>query len=90
MQRIMGRVKVSDELWATLEWALRRHLERCHQDARLAREGNQKPAALARWDADYERAVEAYKIIIGRDPTNGAPTWSKRRLGCRLSRQDNW
>ena len=80
MQRIIGgRVKVSDELWSTLEWALRRHLERCHQDACLAREGNQKPGAIERWDAEYERAVEAYKTIIGRDPTNGAPTWSKRR-----------
>lgn len=78
MQRIIGgRVKIDDDLWATMEWALRRHIERCHTDARLARENNHKPAAIERWDADYAQAVEAYKVIIGRDPTNGASAWNK-------------
>ena len=59
-----------ERLAAVVEQALRNWIGITHSEACIARRWRKSPNEIAAHDADYEDALQAYREVVGKEPTS--------------------
>jgi len=59
-----------EKLAAVVERALRNWIGTTHSEACIARRWRKSPAEIASRDGDYEEALQAYRQVVGKEPTS--------------------
>lgn len=59
-----------EKLAATIERALRNWIGITHKEACLARMRRARQVEIEQCDADYEDALQAYREVVGKEPTS--------------------
>jgi len=60
-----------EKLAAVVERALRNWIGTTHGEVCIARRWRKSMAEIVRRDAEYEDALQAYRQVVGKEPTSG-------------------